>query len=422
MGFLSRMEKRTSIEDPKIPLSSPEAFSIIFGDYFKSATGINVTVERALSVPAFWGGTNFISGTIASLPLVVYKENEKGRLDAARTDPLYALLHDVVNADKLTSYKWRKQAMMSVLTQGRAFTYIERNKAMRVANLWPLDPKTVTVKRANHQTKYEVKEGASGVTHTYDASEIIDIPFTLLPDCISHYSPIATLKNALGLAIAMEEYACRFFQGGGIPPLSLEGPPASPGAVRRATTQIDEAVREAYDENRNVLYLPTGHKLTPIGFKPAEGQLKEVRLFQLQEIARILSLPPVFLQDLSNGTYTNSEQQDLHYVKHTLTQWLELWEQELNAKLFAGTRAATRFAEFKVDALLRGDFASRMEGYSKAIQNGVMTPDEARDLENRPAKGGAANELFVNSTIVPITKQMDLPLNDPQGGKPNGGP
>lgn len=416
MGVLSRMtETRASIEDPLIPLSSPEAYAMIFGEAFKSASGIQVTTEKALSVPAVWAAVNFISGTIASLPLQLHRSGNDGRAGLVRTDPLYTILHDVVNEDKVTSFKWRKQTMLSVLTQGRGLTFIERNRAQRVANLWPLDPKMVTVVKRDNRTKYQVKDGEK--TITYDASEIIDLPFLLMADGISHMSPVATLKNALGLAIAMEEYASRFFQNGGVPPLALNGPMASPGAVKRSTSAIEDGVKQAMRENRNVLYMPAGHELKPIGYKPEEGQLNEARLFQLQEIARIYSIPPMFLQDLSKATLNNSEQQDLHFVKHTLTQWLELWEQELNAKLFNTRNVANRFVEFNVDGLLRGDFKARMEGYAQGIQNAVLTPDEARALENRPKKGGKADELFINSASVPISgpapgEQIPLPIEE----------
>lgn len=423
-----RGEQRTSLENPSISLSSPQAFSIIFGDAFKSATGIEVTVERALGVPALWAASNFISSTVASLPLQLFKTDTSGKRDLARSDPLYSLLHDVVNDDFVTSFKWRKQTMMSVLTQGRSFTYIERNKAMRPMNLWPLDPKTVTVERKDLRTRYHVQDGERKIT--YEAGEILDIPFMLLCDGVKHASPIATLKNAIGLAIAMEEYASRFFQNGGIPPLALNAPMASPGAIRRATAAIDDAARQAISEGRNVLYMPEGHELKPIGFKPEDGQLNDARLFQLREIARIYSIPPSFLQDLQFGTFSNTEQQDLHFVKHTLVQWLELWEQELNAKLF-GARNTTRFVEFNVDGLLRGDFSTRMNGYAQAVQNAILAPDEIRGLENWPAKGGKAAQLLVNSTLTPIENagepqepvQQELPLDQPEeGGQDDGEP
>jgi hypothetical protein len=148
-------------------------------------------------------------------------------------------------------------------------------------------------------------------------------------------------------------------------------------------------LRAAQNERRNVLVLPGGHELKPIGLNPSEGQMEEARKMQVTEFSRWFGLPPVFLQDLERATFTNSEQQDLHLVKHTLRQWLECWEQELNAKLFPASNRKN-FVEFNQDALLRGDFKSRMEGYAAGIQNGFLAPDEVRAMENRPAMGGDA--------------------------------
>lgn len=414
MGIISGLiEQRNSIENPNVSLASAEAFSIIFGDSSTSASGIEVTTEKALGVPAVWAAVNFIGDTMATLPLQVFRDQDGDRT-LAKNLPVYSKLHDVVNEDQVTSYKWRKLAMTSVLTGGRDLTYIERNKGNQVANLWRLDPSKVTVKQKDRRTTYEYK--GEGKTVTYAASEIIDLQFMPASDGMGSLSPIKTLKNALGLAIGMEEYASRFFQNGGVPPLALEGPAASAGAIKRATAQIEQSVKDAMQARRNMLYMPTHHKLTPVGFKPEEGQLQAARLFQLQEVARIFGLPPVFLQDLSNGTYSNSEQQDLHVVKHTIAHWVEQWEQELNAKLFPTRKDL--FVEFNLDGLLRGDFKTRMEGYALAIQNSINTPDEVRNKENLPKKGGKADKLFINTASQPIDDigQMPLPLGH------NGGP
>jgi HK97 family phage portal protein len=122
----------------------------------------------------------------------------------------------------------------------------------------------------------------------------------------------------------------------------------------------------------------------------------------------------VFLQDLTKATLSNSEQQDLHFVKHTLGQWIKCWEQQLNLKLF-GPRNRSRFVEFNVDGLLRGDFRTRMEGYAKAIQNAINTPDEVRRLENWPAIGGDAGKLHIQGATVPLGEQLQ------RGGTPVSG-
>jgi HK97 family phage portal protein len=393
-------KEQRSIENPSVSLSDPNAWQILFGGG-ASAAGVSVTPEKALGVPAVWAAINFISGTIASLPLSVYRRTSDGRERADR-DPLHALLHDAPNPE-WTSFRWRKYSMVNTLLRGRSYTFIERNAAGRPMAFWPLDPTQVSIERREGRTVYTYAENGA----TYRADEILDIPFMLGVDGLAHVDPTDRLRNAIGLAIALEEYASRFFQNGGVPPLSLQGPISSPAAAQRAAHDITENLKSARDSKRNVLVMPAGHELKPIGVDPEKSQMNEARRYQLEEIARVYDLPPVFLQDLTHGTYSNTEQQDLHFVKHTLTQWLRAWEQEMNLKLFAGRG---RFVEFNLDGLLRGDFQSRMAGYATAVQNAIRTPDEIRAMENQPPKGGAADKLHIQGATVPIGTQ---PTNDP---------
>lgn len=398
-----KRERRTSLEDPRVSLSDPGALAKLLGEAWMSATGEEVTPDKALGVPAVWCAVNFISGTIAALPLQLFRGDGSDRV-LAKQDPLYAILHDEVNDDHLTSFKWRKMMMVTTLMTGRSFSFIERNKAGRVMNLWPLEPQKTTVRRSDGRTFYDYQRTESQKV-TYTAGEIIDIPFLLRADGVHHENPTQRLKNALALAIAMEIYAAKFFLNGGVPPLAMNGPAATEAAIRRTKEDVMGAVRRSNKANANVLYVPSGFELKPVGFNPEQGQLTEARLFQLQEIARIYDLPPIFLQDLSKGTYSNTEQQDLAFVKHTLTQWIELWEQEFNAKLFS-RRNRQNFVEFNLDGMLRGDFKTRMDGYGVAIQNGIRTPDEVRDLENLPRKGGPADKLHIQGATVPLGQQL----------------
>lgn len=410
---LSNMESRASAENPRVPLSSPAVLSQIFG-FDDSELDIKVSADDALGIPAYWAGVNFLAGTFAALPMPVYKRTGDGR-EKDEQSPVYGLLHDWVNDDYLTSFAWRKYSMVNTLVHGRSFTFIEGKKRGRITNLWPLDPLKVTVERKNGKRRYKYSEG--GKEYIYDVDEIIDIPFMMACDNLASINPIATLKRSLYLCIALERYAAKFFFRGGVPPLAMQMPAgASPGAGRRASANVQELLQTVNQEGRLVLPLPEGHRLDPIGFEPGKGQLVEARLFQLREVARILQLPPVFLQDLEFGTFSNTEQQDLILVKHTLMQWLRCWEQELNAKLF-GVRSKN-YVEFNVDGLLRGDFKSRMEALAKGIQNAVLTPNEGRDIENRPRSDQPdADKLHIQGATVPLGDQAKAakpaPDNEP---------
>lgn len=396
------VETRESIESPTVPVSSA-AILDFFGVVGESASGITVTIDNALGVPSVWAAVNFLSGTLASLPLNLYKKTEAGREKVS--DGLALILKDAVN-DECSSFDWRKYSYEQTFTVGRQLSFIERNTMGRIINIWPLNPAEVVIRRTGGRKVYELQQG--GRKTTYQASEIIDIPFMLKPDMLTARSPILTNRDTIGLAIAATNYGSKFFQGGGIPPAVLEGPFQSSEALKRASKDMAEAVKTAYAEKRPLVAVPTGHQIKAIGVDPEKSQLVELKASLVVEIARIFSLPPAFLQDLTNGTFSNTEQQDLQLVKHVVVRWARQAEQEMNLKLF-GRNSSTYYVEHNLDALQRGDFASRMEGYAKAIQNSIFTPAQVQEKENLPARP-EADVLLIQGATVPLGSQ---PIQQP---------
>lgn len=376
----------------------------------QSVTGITINTETALQVPAVWAAVNFLSGTLAGLPLKVYTTTKGVR--KLKTGAVADLLAGAVN-DEMSSFEWRKTMFDEVFTAGRSYTYIERNGAGNAVNFFPMDGSRTTAVRQGGRKFYETRNQL-GEPVLYPAADVIDIPFMLMPDRLSHRSPIGRGAEAIGLAIASMRYGAKIFKKGGMPPLVMQGPFQTEAAMQRASDQLIDAMAKAYEDGRQAIALPIGHEAKPLGFEPEKMQLVELQRWCVEQVARIYSLPPTFLQDLSNGTHSNTEQQDLHFVKHTLKRWIEQVEQELNLKLFGRGNRRT-FVEFGVDGLLRGDFKTRYEGYSSAIQNGHMTPNEVREIENRePLEGG--DVAYIQGGTVPLAKQAQAPLGH------NGGP
>jgi HK97 family phage portal protein len=393
MGFFSR--KKAEVREVTTTQSAPNFLEVLGLTSNVAASGVYVTTTKALGIPAFWAGVNFLSGTVAGLPLHVYRRTDEGR--ERLNTPLSRVLHDAPNPEQ-SSFAWRKYSFDQVFTGGRAFSYIERNGRGEVRNIWPLDPSKVTV-YSDKWSRYYTYSGKR-----YEASEIIDIPFMLHEDMVKHYGPVKTLRNALGMAIAASEYGAKAFQSGGIPPAVLQGPFTTGAAASRASDDVHKAMMQLQKDGRPILAMPEGHRLEKMGFSPEEMQLLELQNFCVKEIARILSLPPVFLQDLQFGTFSNTEQQDLHFVKHTVKRWVEQTEQELNLKLFP--RGSNLFVEFSVDGLLRGDIKTRMEAHSTAIQNGIYTPAYAAKMENAPYHE-EADQIFMQGGTMPIGAQAE---------------
>lgn len=408
-------------ENPSVPVSSANFWAQFGLDTFGvSAAGVTVTIDNALGVPAVWAAVNVLSGELASLPLHVYRRTGDGR-ERVKSQ-LATLLHDAVN-DELTSFQWRKGLFDQVFTGGRSFTFIERNATGRITNLWPIDPATVTVRREGWRKVYTSRE--NGVNKVYEASEIIDVPFMLKNDGVGHRGPVATNADVIGMAIAATRYASKFFQNGGVPPFAVTGQFVSGGAMTRASDDLTEAIRKAAKEQRQALVLPAGLEIKQIGADPDKSQLIEAHRFLIEQIARIYSLPPSFLQDLSRSTFSNAEQQDLAFVKHTLLRWVDQFEKELNLKIF-GRNSNVQFVEMNVDGLLRGDFKTRMDGYATGIQHGIMTPNEARRKENLPDMG-EGDSLYMQGAMMKLGgdgggAQPATDLGSADDGVDNAGP
>ena len=405
MGLFDRFRKpeARNLENPSAPVSAEDFLQIMGWGDLTSASGVTVNTDTALGVPAVWSAVNFLSGTLAGLPLHVYTKGRDGRKRSS--GPLEKIIFGAVN-DTMSSFEWRKYMFDQVFTTGRGITYIERSQNGAVKALWPLDTTQV---RVEHRMIGKVP---TRLYHyfgtTYEAQDILDIPFMLKNDGITVRGPISTCRDAIGMAIAASRYGAKAFQSGGIPPVVLQGPFQSGAAAARASDDVAKTTAKLAKEGRPVMALPMGHEMKQIGFNPEQMQLLELQRFSIEQIARVYSLPPVFLQDLTHGTFSNTEQQDLHFVKHTVKRWVEQVEQEMNLKLLGqNTRS---YVEFNVDGLLRGDFKTRMDAHATSIQNGIRTPNEVREIENLPSMDNGG-DLMIQGATVPIGTQPNVVPN-----------
>jgi HK97 family phage portal protein len=384
-------EKRSSLENPKTPISSP-AVAAHFG-ISKTKFGLDVTVESALGIPAFWLGTDFLAKTLARLPIQVFKQSADGPV-ASDVGGVRDILHSSPNPET-TAFDWRKLLHECFFLYGRGLAWLEWDANGRLLNIWHLDPTMVRVRKVAGKKLYDYSDGKK--TITYEADEILDLPWRLQRDGITHRNPIHALREALGAAIAANSYAGQWFEDGGVAQHVMTGAPMSPEAWGRAVADMKRALKT----EKQVLPMPAGYELKPLGGSPKDSQLIEGRQFGVVEIARILGLPPTFLMDLQFGTLNNVEQQDLQLVKHVIASLVAQFEAELNLKLFGG-RGRKTYIKFNLDGLMRGDLLSRMDAYSKGIQNGITTPNEVRALEERGAIAGG-DQAFIQGATVPLT-------------------
>lgn len=359
-----------------------------------STSGKNVNERSAMQMTAVYSCVRILSEAVAGLPLHLYRYDADGSKEKAVDNPLYFLLHDEPNPE-MTSFVFRETLMTHLLLWGNGYAQIIRNGKGEVVALYPLMPNRMTVDRDDkgqlyyeYQTSSDDAKTTKGGTVRLKPTDVLHIP-GLGFDGLVGYSPIAMAKNAIGMAMACEEYGAKFFANGATPGGLLEYP---------GTVKDPERVRESWNKgfggssnSNKVAILEEGMKYTPISISPNEAQFLETRKFQINEIARIFRVPPHMVGDLEKSSFSNIEQQSLEFVKYTLEPWLIRWEQSMARVLISQNDKADYFIKFNVDGLLRGDYASRMSGYATARQNGWMSANDIRELENLdriPAEDG----------------------------------
>ena len=368
--FLSRLFP--SRASPKNSFwSSP--YSFFFGS---SSSGKSVNEKTALQTTAVYACVRILAETIASLPLHTYRYSPGGK-EKAQDHPLYYLLHSEPNPE-MTSFVFRETLMGHLLLWGNAYAQIIRDGRGRVLGLYPLLPSKMLVNRTDQGILFYQYE-KDGRTYFLPDTEVLHIP-GLGFDGLVGYSPIAMAKNAIGMAIATEEYGAKFFANGASPGGVLEHPGVvkDPGKIRESWNAVYQGSGNAH----RVAVLEEGMKFQPIGIPPEQAQFLETRKYQLNEIARIFRIPPHMIGDLEKSSFSNIEQQSLEFVMYTLDPWVIRWEQAISRALFSGGEKRQYFVKFNVDGLLRGDYQSRMNGYAVGRQNGWLSANDIRELEN----------------------------------------
>lgn len=361
---------------------SGSALSFLFG---RTTSGKAVNERTAMQTTAVYSCVRILAEAVASLPLHIYRYSDTGK-ERVPEHPLYTILHDEPNVD-MTSFVFRETMMSHLLVYGNAYSQIIRDGAGRVLGLYPLLPDKMEVDRLeNGELVYYYSRNSEENPNFRDMGrialrhqDVLHIP-GLGFDGLVGYSPIAMAKNAVGMTLACEEYGASFFANGANPGGVLEHPGVlkDPGKVRESWNSVYRGSGNAH----KIAVLEEGMKYQQIGIPPEEAQFLETRKFQINEITRLYRIPPHMVGDLEKSSFSNIEQQSLEFVKYTLDPWVIRWEQSLQKALLLPEEKREYFIKLNVDGLLRGDYQSRMSGYATARQNGWMSANDIREMED----------------------------------------
>jgi len=395
MGILTKSVLRAvgaSPENPSTNLGDPSQWLIDWMGGRDTASGISMSQERAMRNATVFRCVSLIADQISSVPWEMFKLLPDGSREKATSHPTRRLLHDGPNV-MMTSSTYRRLIMADVLSLGNLYSVINRTSG-RPSELLYLPASTVKVERKNGRLKYDVNL-ADGTHEEIDQVDMIHVP-GLGFDGIVGMSVIAAQAEPIALGLGMENYVARLHRNATM----AKGAVEIPGHLKPETwKKLLDGIQKIMTGDGLAIPLDQGMKWQNLVMTPSDAQTLEQRKYQAIDICKIFGVPPQMIGESdSNVEWGNSlEQRNIAFVQYVLRSWAVAIEQEFNRKLVR----PPYFCELNLNGLMRGDSKSRSEFYASGIQNGWITPNEARKFENLPPHPDG-DQLFINGSLRPI--------------------
>lgn len=347
------------------------------GDGLTSA-GRYVSIRGALHLVPVFSSVSLVSSSVGSLPLMVYRRLDAGDRERAANHRTWRMLHDQFN-DELSADEGWEMTQAHLLLWGNAFHFKLRDNPLDLVDgLWPIQPRRVQVTRLSTGEKRFVLDG--NLSETYTEHDILHYR-GLSIDGLVGLSPVQETREALGVAVAQQEFQGKFLDAGGKPGVLLKHPnQLSPEAARRLERSFDNA------QPGSAKLLEEGLEAEKWTMPLEDAQFLESMQFSDLRVAQMFNLPPHFLGAKTGDslTYANTEQQGIDFVTYTLRRWLVRIEKAIRRDPSIFVQGDRFFAEFLTDALQRADIKTRYEAYKLGIDAGFLAVDEVRERENLP--------------------------------------
>jgi len=392
-----------------------------------TASGMTVTPASALSVSTVWACVRVIAESVAVLPLVVYQRLDPRGKEKAPAHPLYRVLHERPNRWQ-TPFEFKEMMTAHTVLRGNAYAEIISTDQNPAAELVPLHPDRVMPFRAPDGRLAYRHQPEKGPQRILLQEEVLHLR-GLSSDGVMGHSPVRLHREAIGLALAGEAHAARVFGNSAEPGGAIKVPAVLEDEAARELVTSWERRHKGVDGTRRVAILDGGMEWQQTGMTNEDAQFLQSRKLQRSEIASIFRVPPHKIGDLERATFSNIEQQSIDFVTDTLMPWLVRWQEAIGRDLLTEESRQTYFAGFIVQALLRGDAASRAKWYAAMRQWGAFSANDIRELEDmNPIEGGDVYLSPANMTPADLLQQMvdeaveraaspppALPLKKPNG-------
>lgn len=357
---------------------------------YASDSGMRVSPESAMQLSAVFSCVRVCSETLGSMPLIIYRRLPDGGKERATGHPLYKVLHNKPNLYQ-TAMEFLEMMQAHLELRGNCFSIILPGPRGAIDQLVPLHPDRVNVYRLpNGKLRYQVRAWYDGTVTNYAMEEIFHVR-GMSSDGMIGMSTIAVQREVVGVGLAQQEYAARFFANDSQPRGILEHPgKLSDPAYNRIKNSWHES--QTGVNRHKAAILEEGLKYQAIGLNNRDSQFLEARQFSRSDIAGFFRVPLHKIGDLSKAAFSNIEQQAIEFVTDNQRPRAVRWEQRINADLLDPLDLGDGeeyFAEFNMDALLRGDIKSRYAAYAIGRQWGWLSKNDVRRIENmNPIENG----------------------------------
>jgi HK97 family phage portal protein len=362
-----------------------------------TAAGQSVNHDTALTFTGAFAAISIKAENLASLPKMVFEKTATGKKELTK-HPVYKLIHFKPN-NYQTDFVFWEFLESSVAGWGNGYAVIETGANGYPRALHPVHPGYVSVKRDGYQVLYIVNEGIS--KGNYMASEMLHVKL-FTQDGIVGIDPITYHAQAIGIGMAGQAFASEYFTKKGAlrAVVETEGE-LSDDSYRKVADRISQA------GDHGTPILEYGLKYKGIGISPDAAQSIQTRIFSIQDASRIWKVPVSLLSEHTHSTFTNTEQQDIQFVKYGLRPECKRFETEIESKLFPEGESERINVKFDLKGLLRGDLQTQSDWYHKAILDGWMSRNEVRELENLDRIDGLDDYLVpANMTLPEALEQL----------------
>lgn len=365
-----------------------------------SSTGQNVTVNSAMRLAAFWACVRLVAETVATLPIGLYRRLPDGGRESLTSNPLYDVLALSPNY-QMTSVQFWEAMMASMLLWGNAYAHIYRS-GNNVIALGLLLPTKMALEYSKDESRLRYFYSFPSGKKELMPEDILHIPAFSL-DGLVGLTPISYGADVIGAAQAADVAANTTFKNGMMPTVAFKLDRVLKKDQRTAFREYVETISGAMNAGKSPV-LEQGISTERIGINPVDAQLLESRAWSLEEICRLFRVPPWMIgyTEKSTSWGTGLEQQVLGFITFSIAPWLKRIERAITKSLIRPEDRQSIYAEYNLEALLRGDSAARAAFYSTMSQNGIYTRDDCRVRENLPRRGGNADVLTVQTNLSPI--------------------